>query len=1477
MTFPELTPREAYEIAIAEAAAAAGGPALVDYATVRAVDTLANLNYWKPASAAGYPVITYSFPVVTGAADEPADYAGTGRSGTLRSFSEAQAEAARLAVAIWDDLIPLTFVEAAGDPNADMRFFNSTLINTAGGAPAGLGTDGDIWIYNYDANPPETRDWTAGEFYFGYWFLHEVGHTLGLSHAGGYPGPGYNGLNYLQDSAVFTLMSYNSNGAAEVAWRASMATPMVNDMAAIHYIYGADMTTRTGDTVYGFNSNVLDRLPYNFDVMLAQEGKIAPLTIWDAGGIDTIDLSKFGSDAQIDLTEGGYSNAGGQDMAIGIASGAVIENAIAGRGNDVMFGNGAGNTLQGNDGNDRIYGGAETEGTVRGPRDFIGIDMNAGGSARNQYLAASGMTGFSGAQFTFEQLVKISGVPTGSLTFASYNVSGNDNQFLIEGNGTIRIIIANKAAYDTGISIGALLDEHPHRLSLTWDKASGTLQVFIDGSLAHSGTYTAAIGASVGANGWLVLGQEQDSLGGGFDTTQVFQGVMGDVRIFNDVRTAGEISTTAFAALSTSEQGLVHNWQVKASDTTTVTDIAAAPITLNVVNGARVTDTAPAAHSSSDDDTLIGGKGADQLFGGAGNDVLTGDGDGLSADAPIYGLALNTGSATGQELRLSNISVLPVTGLTAEFEIKFEGAPATQWFFSFGDLSMLIDAGNMGLWINVKGSWTYSEITLADLGDGNAHRVSFTWDSATGTFAHYLDGEQVKTGTNFKTSSTLANPGTLSVDPVNGTIGDIRIYDRALTRGEVFETADAALADPANTPGLVLNWQAGANGTVTDARGGTAPSIIKGTGAAPIADVLVAPASFDDTLSGGLGNDILTGGAGDDTLSGAGGTDTAVYSGARGNYLLVLNADGDVLVADQRAEAPDATDLLSSIEQLQFSDVTMTMEDALNKAPSAVSLVPVKTALAENSSTAVRTKIAAIAVTDDVFGTNTLRLTGADAASFEIVGTDLFLRAGVALDFEIKNSLQFGVTVNDAAFGSGPAASSPLMSLAIMDINELPTGAPTAMLADGAEDKSYTLSAAQLLQGLADPDGDALSVVNLTASSRTVTNSGNGNFTISAPANANGVVTLTYDVTDGHGGTLKGQTRTYTVTAANDAPGEVALSVSSVPEFRSNGTVIGTLAAADADAGDTFTYQLLDTAGGRFTIVDDQLRVANGLLLDFEQASSHVISVKVTDESGAAFTKSFEIAVSDVNPESVKGDGKAHKFVGGSGNDTLAGGAGADTLEGRGGNDRYTYDPRDSIVEVAYSAGGGIDTLYSSVTATLPKNVEILRLLGTAAIDGTGTAAPESIIGNLNANRLTGGAGKDVLNGKAGADMLFGGMGADSLVGDAGNDVFKYTSVSESRKGAGERDFIAGFTRGDDKINLAAIDANVHILDNQAFRFVGTAEFGTTGNASAGQLRVSYAGGSYIIIDADVHGDGITDMQILVGGIGAIGASDFVL
>ena len=99
-------------------------------------------------------------------------------------------------------------------------------------------------------------------------------------------------------------------------------------------------------------------------------------------------------------------------------------------------------------------------------------------------------------------------------------------------------------------------------------------------------------------------------------------------------------------------------------------------------------------------------------------------------------------------------------------------------------------------------------------------------------------------------------------------------------------------------------------------------------------------------------------------------------------------------------------------------------------------------------------------------------------------------------------------------------------------------------------------------------------------------------------------------------------------------------------------------------------------------------------------------------------------------------------------NDTLDGGVGADTMIGGLGNDTYVVDNAgDVITELA---GEGTDTVKSSITYTLGKNIEYLLQTGNSSIND---------IGNTLANRLTGNNGKNLLDGGAGSDTMIGGLG----------------------------------------------------------------------------------------------------------------------
>jgi Ca2+-binding RTX toxin-like protein len=127
-------------------------------------------------------------------------------------------------------------------------------------------------------------------------------------------------------------------------------------------------------------------------------------------------------------------------------------------------------------------------------------------------------------------------------------------------------------------------------------------------------------------------------------------------------------------------------------------------------------------------------------------------------------------------------------------------------------------------------------------------------------------------------------------------------------------------------------------------------------------------------------------------------------------------------------------------------------------------------------------------------------------------------------------------------------------------------------------------------------------------------------------------------------------------------------------------------------------------------------------------------------------------------------------LTGTAGADVLDGGAGADMMTGLGGDDVYMVDDPGDVV--AEAPGGGTDRINSTISWSLPSDVEDLWLVGSGTTSGTGNGLDNVMWGNAANNTLTGLGGNDVLDGGAGADTLVGGTGNDTYwVDDAGDVV----------------------------------------------------------------------------------------------------------
>lgn len=265
------------------------------------------------------------------------------------------------------------------------------------------------------------------------------------------------------------------------------------------------------------------------------------------------------------------------------------------------------------------------------------------------------------------------------------------------------------------------------------------------------------------------------------------------------------------------------------------------------------------------------------------------------------------------------------------------------------------------------------------------------------------------------------------------------------------------------------------------------------------------------------------------------------------------------------------------------------------------------------------------------------------------------------------------------------------------------------------------------------------------------------------------------------------------------------------------------------------------------------------------------------------------------------------------GNDTLDGGTGADALYGGKGNDVYVVDNLgDQVYEVVGGTAGGVDRVQSA-TIDVDLNhyengfgLENAMLLGTKALNATGTSVRNVLTGNGAANLLQGMAGNDtvlggggndtlvggsgnnsldgqpgadVVQGGAGNDTLLGGPGGDTLVGGAGNDVFSFGKLIGSVPGAMDELFGeggvpafegAGAAAGD-RFDMSHIDANTTAAGQQGFVFGGTGK----GHISLVDL------GMDTIVRGNMDNDAAFEFQLIIhdGNVraSAYTAADFIL
>nr|WP_165123039.1 cadherin repeat domain-containing protein [Bradyrhizobium sp. 6(2017)]QIG91065.1 cadherin repeat domain-containing protein [Bradyrhizobium sp. 6(2017)] len=385
------------------------------------------------------------------------------------------------------------------------------------------------------------------------------------------------------------------------------------------------------------------------------------------------------------------------------------------------------------------------------------------------------------------------------------------------------------------------------------------------------------------------------------------------------------------------------------------------------------------------------------------------------------------------------------------------------------------------------------------------------------------------------------------------------------------------------------------------------------------------------------------------------------------------------------------------------------------------------------------------------------------------------------LDFETTTSHDITVKAADA---SG-AFTTQTFTIAVTDV------APTQPV-DG-NNAANTVS-----EGAANGD-----LVGITATSSDV-NGGTVTFSLSDDAGgrfaidaSTGVVTvanaslLDFETTTSHDITVKAAdasgaftTQTFTIAVTDVAPTQPVdgnNAANTVSEGAANGDLVGITATSSDVNGGTVTFSLSDDAGGRFAIDASTgvVTVANASLLDFETTTSHDITVKAADASGAFTTQTFTIAVTDVAPtQPVDGNNAANTVSEGAANGDLVG-ITATSSDVNGGTvtfslsddagGRFAIDASTGVVTVANASLLDFETTTSHDITVKAADASGAFTTQTFTIAVTDVAPTQPVDGNNAANTVSEGAANgDLVGITATSSDVNGGTVTFSLSDDAG-------------------------------------------------------------------------------------------------------------
>ena len=1206
---------------------------------------------------------------------------------------------------------------------------------------------------------------------------------------------------YIVDSTTDTITE--AAGAGTDTVQSSVAF----SLAAIANV---ENLTLTGTASINGTGNAASNIIYGNSGANVLDGGVGADILQGGAGNDTYVVDS-GGDTVIEQAGGGTDTVQ-TSVSIGTLADFVENLLLTGTGNISGMGNGLNNVITGNSG-DNLLRGAD------------GVDTLIGGAGNDTYNVdtttdtitelSGGGTDLVQSSVTFS-LAALANVENLTLTGKSViNGTGNAGNNVITGNSVANVLDGG-AGIDTLVggdgddtyivdsttdtiteAAGAGTGTDTVRSSVAFSLAANVENLTLTGTGNINGTGNAAVNVITGTAG-------NNVLDGGAGADTLIGGAGNDTYIVDD---AGDVVTEAASAGTDTVQSSV-----------TISSLALNVENLVLTGGGDISGTGNTLNNvitgNSGSNILNGGAGTDTLIGGAGNDIyivdtttdtiteLAGGGTdsvqsfvafSLAALANVEDLRLNGGdNINGTGNSLNNV----INGNTGDNVLDggtgidtLVGGTGNDTYIVDTTTDTITEASSAGT-DTVQSSVAFSLAAIANVenltltGTGNINGTGNSVGNViTGTSgANVLDG-----GAGNDTLVGGAGNDTYIVDADGDVVTELKNGGTDTVQSSVTISSLAA-----NVENLTLTGSSAINGT-----GNTLNNVITGNSAANI-------------LTGGDGTDTLIGGTGNDTYVVDTTTDTITEAAFEGTDLV-------------QSSVAFSLAALANVENL-----TLTGTSAING-----------TGNAENN---VITGNSGANVLNGGVGID--RLVGGDGNDTYIVDT--------ATDFIIEDADKGTDTVQSSASitlatnvekltltgtasinGTGNVLDNVITGNS--GANELTGGEGTDTLIGGAGNDTYivdttTDTITELANGGTDTVKSSVSfslaaianVENLTldggedetyATGNALNNVITGDIYVNQLEGGDGIDTLiggagndTYvvDTTtdtiiekEGEGYDTVQSTVSFTLAALANVE---SLSLNGTADINGTGnagnnTIYGN-SGANVLNGGAGNDSLIGGKGNDTYIVDS----AGDSIVEWLDGGTDTVQSSVTFSLSVYVENLTLTGTGAINGT---GNDLANVITGTSGANVLNGGEGADTLIGGAGNDTYIVDNDGDVVTELNN--GGTDTVQSSVSiVSLAANVENLTLTGDAAINGTGNALDNVIIGNDSANVLYGDAGNDVFVINGNIALIDEGEIIDAINGGAGTDTL--------RLGAAEFTLDPGYTL----VNISQVESITAVATENA-------------------------------------------------------------